>query len=28
MDLSRADLRLGSLADTPLAELLAVLARD
>jgi HAD superfamily hydrolase (TIGR01509 family) len=28
MDLSRADLRLRSLADTPLAELLTVLARD
>jgi HAD superfamily hydrolase (TIGR01509 family) len=28
MDLSRADLRLGSLADTPLEELLAHLARD
>lgn len=28
MDLSRADFRLGSLADTTLAELLAVLARD
>jgi HAD superfamily hydrolase (TIGR01509 family) len=28
MDLSRADVRLGSLADTPLEELLARLARD
>jgi beta-phosphoglucomutase-like phosphatase (HAD superfamily) len=28
MDLSGADVRLGSLADTPLKELLAVLARD
>ena len=28
MDLSRADLRLGSLADTPLEELLTRLARD
>ena len=28
MDLSRADLRLSSLADTPLESVLAVLARD
>jgi HAD superfamily hydrolase (TIGR01509 family) len=28
MDLSRADVRLGSLADTPLEELLVLLARD
>jgi beta-phosphoglucomutase-like phosphatase (HAD superfamily) len=28
MDLSRADVRLGSLAETPLQELLALLVRD
>jgi hypothetical protein len=28
MDLSRADIRLSSLADTPLETLLAVLSRD